>query len=187
MGHAFSGLAHILLLWSHIHALAPLVTPIMSELNPTYAQMGAVTGAWQLTYVFSAQPLGLLVDLIGVHRSLLLGTLIMATSSILRSFASGFESLFVSVALFGMGEPMVSIGTPKLVSVWFAGRERGTASGINVCGSSVSSIAALGLTNSMIPSNRRELEKRLSRLRSLRFRRCAHMAHVWCKEPAAKE
>ncbi len=131
-------------------ATAPLVTPIMRDLNLTYAQMGAITGAWQLTYVFSAQPLGLLVDRIGVYRSLLLGTLVMATSSVLRSFATGFEGLFVSVALFGIGGPMVSIGTPKLVSIWFMGRERGTATGINASGSSVGSITALGLTNSMV-------------------------------------
>ncbi len=131
-------------------ATAPLVTPIMSELNLTYAQMGAITGAWQLVYIFSAQPLGLLVDRIGVYRSLLLGTSVMAASSILRSFTTTFEGLFASVAFFGMGGPLISIGTPKLVSLWFSGRERGTASGINASGSSIGSVAALGLTNSIV-------------------------------------
>lgn len=131
-------------------AIAPLVAPIMSDLNLTYTQMGSVTGAWQLIYIFSAQPLGLIIDRLGTHRSLLLGALIMSTSSILRGFATSFEWLFTSVAIFGLGGPMVSIGTPKLISIWFTGRDRGTASGINASGSVAGSMAALGLTNSVV-------------------------------------
>jgi cyanate permease len=131
-------------------AMAPLVGAIMMDLGFTYTQMGAITGAWQLIYIFSAQPLGLMVDRLGVHRSLLLGAIVMSVSSILRGFATDFEGLFASVALFGIGGPMVSIGTPKLISIWFKGRERGTASGINASGSSVGSMAALGLTNSVV-------------------------------------
>ncbi|MEM2094268.1 MAG: MFS transporter [Candidatus Bathyarchaeia archaeon] len=131
-------------------ATAPLVTPIMSELNLTYAQMGAITGAWQLVYIFSAQPLGFLVDWLGVYRSILIGTVVMAVSSILKSFAISFEDLFASVAIFGVGGPLISIGTPKLVSTWFRGQERGLSSGINASGSSVGSMAALGLTSSVV-------------------------------------
>jgi cyanate permease len=130
-------------------AVAPLVSPIMQELHITYTQMGAVTGAWQLVYIFSAQPLGLMVDRLGVRRSLLLGAVIMPISSILRGFSYSFEGLLASVALFGLGGPLVSVGTTKLVSVWFTGRERSIASGINASAPSAGSIAALGLTNSV--------------------------------------
>lgn len=130
-------------------AVAPLVSPIMQELHLTYTQMGVVTGAWQLVYIFSAQPMGLMVDRLGVRRSLLLGALIMPVSSILRSFSSSFEGLLASVALFGLGGPLVSVGTTKLISVWFTGRERSIASGINASAPSAGSIAALGLTNSL--------------------------------------
>lgn len=131
-------------------AIAPLVGPIMKELSLTYTQMGAIAGAWQLIYIFSAQPLGLVIDRLGVYTSLLLGAIVMSASSILRGIATSFEGLFASVALFGVGGPMVSIGTPKLISIWFMGRERGTASGINASGSSVGSMVALGLTNSVV-------------------------------------
>ena len=130
-------------------AVAPLVSPIMQELHLTYTQMGAVTGAWQLVYIFSAQPMGLMVDRLGVRRSLLLGALIMSVSSILRSFSSSFEGLLASMALFGLGGPLVSVGTTKLISVWFTGRERSIASGINASAPSAGSIVALGLTNSL--------------------------------------
>ncbi|MFC1803258.1 CynX/NimT family MFS transporter [Thermoproteota archaeon] len=131
-------------------AVAPLVTNIMNELSIDYTQMGVIMGAWQLVYIFSAQPLGLLTDRLGVYRSLLLGTIIISISSLLRGIAGGFWGLFASVAIFGLGGPLISIGTPKLVSIWFRGEERGTASGINASGSILGSMVALGLTNSQI-------------------------------------
>lgn len=131
-------------------AIAPLVAPIMVDLGLTYTQMGVIAGAWQLIYIFSAQPLGMAIDRLGVHRSLLLGAAVVSASSTLRFFARGFGGLFASVALFGLGGPFISIGTPKLVSIWFKGEERGTASGINASGSAIGSMAALGLTNSFV-------------------------------------
>jgi CP family cyanate transporter-like MFS transporter len=130
-------------------AVAPLVAPIMLDLSLSYTQMGVIAGAWQLVYIFTAQPLGLLIDRLGVYRSLLLGGVIISASSLLRALTSGFWGLFASVALFGVGGPLVSIGTPKLISVWFSGAERGTASGINASASAVGSMAALALTNSL--------------------------------------
>lgn len=131
-------------------AIAPLVPPIMIDLSLSYTQMGVITGAWQLLYIFTAQPLGLMIDRLGVYRSLLLGSAIISTSSLLRGFVAGFWGLFTSVALFGIGGPLISIGTQKLISIWFSGEERGTASGINASGSALGSMTALVLTNSLV-------------------------------------
>lgn len=131
-------------------ATAPLVAPIMGDLSLSYTQMGFITGTWQLVYIFTAQPLGLMIDRLGVYRSLLIGGFVISASSLLRGLATGFWGLFVSVALFGVGGPLVSIGTPKLISVWFTGEERGTASGINASGSAVGSMVALAITNSLV-------------------------------------
>lgn len=131
-------------------AVAPLVASIMGDLGLSYTQMGFITGTWQLIYIFTAQPLGLMIDRLGVYRSLLLGGFVISASSLLRALATGFWGLFASVALFGFGGPLVSIGTPKLISVWFIDEERGTASGINASGSAVGSMTALAFTNSFI-------------------------------------
>jgi cyanate permease len=131
-------------------AIAPLIAPIMSDLGLSFTQMGVITGAWQLMYVFTAQPLGLLIDRLGVYRSLLLGGVVVSASSLLRGIATGFWGLFAAVALFGFGGPLISIGTPKLISVWFIGEERGTATGINASGSAVGSMTALTFTNSLV-------------------------------------
>jgi cyanate permease len=131
-------------------ATAPLVACIMSDLSLSFTQMGLIAGAWQLIYIFTAQPLGLMIDRLGVYRSLLLGGIIISASSFLRALALGFWGLFVAVALFGFGGPLVSVGTPKLISVWFIDKERGTASGINASGSAIGSMTALALTNSFV-------------------------------------
>ena len=131
-------------------AIAPLVAPIMGDLGLSYTQMGVITGTWQLIYIFTAQPLGLMIDRLGVYRSLLLGGIVISASSLLRGLATGFWGLFAAVALFGFGGPLISIGTPKLISVWFKGDERGTASGINASGSALGSMTALALTNSLV-------------------------------------
>ena len=130
--------------------LSAIVTPVMNDLNMTYSQMGFILGTWQLVYIFVALPLGFLTDRIGPYKSLLLASIIVSLSAVLRAFAVNFETLALFVAVFGVGGSLVSIGLPKLVSVWFLGGERGMATGVNSTGSMMGSIVALSLTNSVI-------------------------------------
>ena len=131
-------------------ATAPLVSHIMGDLGLTYTQMGVIIGAWQLIYIFSSQPLGVIIDRLGVYRSLLLGGIIIAASSSLRYLATDFWNLFTFVAMFGLGGPLISIGTLKLVSTWFIDEGRGTASGINASGGLIGSMTALSITNGFV-------------------------------------
>ncbi|UCH01573.1 MAG: MFS transporter, partial [Candidatus Bathyarchaeota archaeon] len=55
----------------------------------------------------------------------------------------------IYVGLFGIGGPLISIGIPKLVSIWFQGDERGTASGVYTTGPIIGGVIALSLTNSV--------------------------------------
>jgi cyanate permease len=55
-----------------------------------------------------------------------------------------------AVALFGAGSPMISIGAPKTISLWFQGRSRGTAVGIYTTGPRIGGVLALSLTNSVV-------------------------------------
>jgi cyanate permease len=114
--------------------------------------MGVILGSWQLVYIFFAQPAGIIIDRIGPYRSLVIGVLIISVSAALRWFADSFVSLFLLVALFGIGGPMISIGLPKLTSLWFIGRERGTASGIIPTGNAIGGMVALSITsNALMP------------------------------------
>jgi MFS family permease len=112
--------------------------------------MGFLLGTWQLAYTVAAIPMGFLIDRIGIFKSLLLAVCIMSTSAILMSFATGFETMAVFIALFGCGGCMVSISVPKTASIWFGGKERATATGIFFTGGTAGGIAALLLTNSIV-------------------------------------
>ena len=102
--------------------IAPLVDPIIKDLNMSYSQMGLVLGAWQFVYIFTAAPLGAVVDRLGVRRSLGIGIIIVWMSLVLRGLAPDFYTLLFAVALFGVGGPIISIGAPKVVSLWFHGK-----------------------------------------------------------------
>jgi len=131
-------------------SLAPLVAPITHDLGISHSAMGAVLGAWSLVYVGAAAACGALTDRFGPRRTLVLAMLVISASGLMRGLAGGPVALFLAVALFGLGGPLVSIGAPKLVSLWFAGRERGLAMGIYVTGASLGIVTSLSAANSVL-------------------------------------
>ncbi len=131
-------------------SLAPLVTQVSTDLGLSYTQVGTVLGAWQITYIGVAFFAGTTIDRIGLRRSLGIGILLVGLSAVLRGLATGFETMFLFVAIFGLGGPMVSIGAPKLIATWFEGKSRATAAGIYTTGGQVGGIIALSTANSLL-------------------------------------
>lgn len=131
-------------------SLPALITPVRLDLQLTYSEVGILLGAWQLVYIVVSYPAGLFVDRVGTHRALALGALLVACSGLMRAFATDFTALFLSVAIFGVGGPIISIGVPKVIASWFSGRPRVTAAGIYITGSTTGSILALSTTNSLV-------------------------------------
>ncbi len=130
-------------------SLAPIVSIIIEDLAITSTQMGTILGAWPLIYIIMAIPCGAFVDRAGLKISLFIAALIMALSGLLRALSYDFSSMFLSVALFGIGGPLISIGAPKLIADYFVGKERGFAMGIYITGPAFGSIFALSTTNSL--------------------------------------
>lgn len=130
-------------------AIAPLVSRITSELGLTHTQMGSILGAWQFIYIGAAIPCGALLDRLGPRRGLTLGALVLAASGIMRGLATDYLTMLLAVAAFGIGGPLVSVGAPKVISQWFAGRERGLAMGLYNVGQAIGTIGALLLTSSI--------------------------------------
>ncbi|HTY80622.1 MAG TPA: MFS transporter [Candidatus Bathyarchaeia archaeon] len=131
-------------------SLAPLVGPIRAELGLSHAAMGGVLGAWPLVYIASAAPCGMVLDRIGLRWSLFAATLLIAVSGFLRALAHDRLGLYLAVAIFGVGGPLVSAGAPKLIGLWFSDEERGLAMGIYVTGPALGNVTALSLTNSVL-------------------------------------
>lgn len=132
-----------------IAAMAPLIGPISAELGVGNSGMGAILGAWPLTYIFAAIPCGLLLDRFGARWMLFLACLVMAASGVARGLADTPIEMLLAVALFGLGGPMISVGAPKIISSLFEGKDRGTAMGLYVTGPYLGGILALALTNSV--------------------------------------
>lgn len=133
-----------------VYSTAPLVEPIARDLNLSLGAMGTIMGAWPLVYIGMAVPAGAFLDRIGARPGLLIAALVIASSVTLRSAANGFLVLFLAVALFGIGGPLISVGAPKLIAAWFQGKERGLAIGIYSTGPTIGAVSVLSLTNAVI-------------------------------------
>lgn len=131
-------------------SIAPLVTPILKDLNISFSQMGIILGSWPLTYIAVATIAGTILDRWGIHKSLFIGILIVGISAAIRYFAHGFATMFLFVAIFGLGGPIISIGSPKTISLWFSGKDRATAVGVYSTAPAVGRLVALSLTNSVV-------------------------------------
>lgn len=130
--------------------MAPLVDEISEDLGLSRSAMGSILGAWALIYVFTAVPAGAVVDRLGLRWSLLVGGFTITTSLVLRSIAGGPISLFAAVAVFGVGGPLVSIATPKLVASLFDAEDRRLPTGLGVASPSLGSAIALAVTNPLL-------------------------------------
>lgn len=131
-------------------AMAPLVAPITADFGLSYGAMGLIFSAWPLIYIATAVSCGTFVDRFGLRRALLVSGLVMAASGAWRGLATDPYSLFASVALFGVGAPLISIGGPKLIALWFRAEDRGLAMGIFSTSTPLGSVCALALTNSVV-------------------------------------
>lgn len=131
-------------------SLSPLVTPILADLSMSYSQMGFAMGSWQLTYIATAVVAGFLIDKWGIRLSLFFGATVISLSVGLRYFSQGFGTFLPFVALFGIGGPLISVGCPKTIALWFQGKDRGTAVGIYLTGPFVGGAFALAATNKVI-------------------------------------
>jgi cyanate permease len=131
-------------------SIFPLVTPILEDLALSYSKMGIILGSWQLTYILVAMGAGIIIDRWGIHKSIFAGSIIIGVSAALRGFATGFVTMLIPVALFGIGGPMISIGGPKTISELFQGKSRGTAIGIYTTGPWIGGLLALAFTNSLV-------------------------------------
>lgn len=131
-------------------SMAPLIPVISTELNIDNARMGLILGAWPLVYLVVALPSGILLDFMRPRTSLLIAGLVIGASGLARALAADEVTMFLAVALFGIGGPLISVGAPKLIAQIFEGPSRGLAMGIYLTGPALGSAVSLALTNSVM-------------------------------------
>jgi cyanate permease len=123
---------------------------VIEDLQMTHAEMGLAMGAWQLVYIFSAVPAGMLLDRVGARYALALGGILVGISALARMIAGDTTGLIMAVMIFGLGGPIISAGAPKVVVSSFTGATRGFAMGIYMTGPAIGSIISLTMTHSIL-------------------------------------
>ncbi len=131
-------------------AIAPLIGVVRADLGLSNTAMGGALGIWPLIYIGAAIPAGLFIDRFGVRAALLIAGLAICISALGRAAALGYVSLLAAIAVFGIGGPLLSVGAPKIISRWFASRERGLAMGVYMSSIIMGNITALTLTNGVL-------------------------------------
>lgn len=133
-----------------VSSIAPIVPYITHDLNISYKQMGLILGAWQFTYMFFALPAGFILDRYGLKVSIFLAALIITLSLISRGLSNNFYHMWLAVALFGIGGPLISVGIPKVSSLWKDEKSRAISMGILFTGPMFGGIFSLFTMNSLI-------------------------------------
>jgi cyanate permease len=131
-------------------SMAPLLSDIKADLEISDALMGTALGAWPLVYIFAAIPAGSAIDRFGKKRALAAAGIVIASSQLLRAVSADYPTLFLAIALFGLGGPLISIGAPATVADWFSAKERAVALGIYTTAPALGGVLALYSANAVV-------------------------------------
>ncbi|MFC2058838.1 CynX/NimT family MFS transporter [Chloroflexota bacterium] len=139
-------LLHILLF-----ATAPMVTPIMQEMDLSHAEFGFVFSIAMISLLVFRIPWGLLSDRIGYVRALRYALLMATAFAVVRAFSSGYPLLLLSQFFLGLGLAAILPCLALLVKEWSRSMP-GLSTGIYVSGFAAGNATALGLTPVLLNS-----------------------------------
>lgn len=118
---------------------------IREELGLSISQMGYLLSAFLWSYAFAQLPTGAMVDKLGPRRLLTAGLTLWSLAQLLGGLVQSFTQFFTARLLLGVGEaPQFPTGA-RVVRDWFNPRDRGLATGIFNCASTLGTAIALPL------------------------------------------
>lgn len=124
---------------------------IRHDLGISIAQSGILLSAFLLVYAFCQLPAGAVVDRFGARLVLAAGLVVWSFAQVLGGLVSSFRQFLAVRGLLGVGESPQYPSCARVVTDWFAARDRGLATGIWNCSSSLgTAIAAPLLTILML-------------------------------------
>ena len=103
-----------------------------------------------VTYMFFALPAGFILDRYGLKASIFAAAIIITLSLISRGLSNNFYHMWLAVALFGIGGPLISVGVPKVSTIWKSEKNRAISMGILFTGPMCGGIFSLLTMNSLI-------------------------------------
>jgi sugar phosphate permease len=118
---------------------------IRDELGLSIADMGYLLSAFLWAYAFAQLPTGAMVDRLGPRLLLTMGLSLWSLAQLLGGLVQNFGQFFGARVLLGIGEaPQFPTGA-RVVRDWFNQRDRGLATGIFNCASSLGTAIAVPL------------------------------------------
>jgi sugar phosphate permease len=118
---------------------------IRDELGLSIADMGYLLSAFLWAYAFSQLPTGAMVDRLGPRALLTMGLSLWSLAQLLGGLVQNFGQFFGARVLLGVGEaPQFPTGA-RVVRDWFNQRDRGLATGVFNCASSLGTAIAVPL------------------------------------------
>ncbi len=118
---------------------------IRKDLGFSIADSGYLLSAFLWAYAFSQLPAGALVDRLGARFMLSAGLGLWSFAQMLGGLAANFWQFVGVRALLGVGESPQFPTCARVVTDWFHKRERGTATGVWNCSSTLGSAIAAPL------------------------------------------
>jgi sugar phosphate permease len=116
---------------------------IRDELGLSISDMGYLLSAFLWAYAFAQLPTGAMVDRLGPRLLLTIGLTLWSGAQLLGGLVRGFGEFFGARVLLGIGEaPQFPTGA-RVVRDWFNARDRGLATGIFNCASSLGTAIAV--------------------------------------------
>src|SRR6202161_1784762 len=116
---------------------------IREDLGLSIADMGYLLSAFLWAYAFAQLPTGAMVDKIGPRILLALGLSLWSFAQLLGGLVQGFGQFFGARLLLGVGEAPQFPTCARVVRDWFNQRDRGLATGIFNCASSLGTAIAV--------------------------------------------
>ena len=118
---------------------------IRGDLGLSIADMGYLLSAFLWAYAFAQLPTGAMVDRLGPRLLLTCGLSAWSLAQLLGGLVQSFTQFFGARVLLGIGEaPQFPTGA-RVVRDWFNPRDRGLATGIFNCASSLGTAIAVPL------------------------------------------
>lgn len=123
---------------------------IREELGFSLADMGLLLSAFLWAYAFAQLPAGALADRFGPRLTLTAGLAFWSLGQMLGGAVSGFGQFFAARLALGVGEAPHFPTCARATRDWFNVRQRGTATGIWNCASSLGSFLSLPLLTALM-------------------------------------
>ena len=118
---------------------------IRDDLHLSIADMGYLLSAFLWAYAFAQLPTGAMVDKVGPRILLSIGLALWSLAQVLGGIVGSFGQFFGARLLLGVGEaPQFPTGA-RVARDWFNARDRGLATGIFNCASSLGTAIAVPL------------------------------------------